>query len=299
MIHIFNKSCVHRSIAIIVAVLLCTPLTYARKVVRSSDSKRPHWCERTDDIMRYNYTYEYKCIVGVGLDIAPLRANRVLGLKDYFQAEYKIDGDSKTGYTHSNKNGEIYDTDSYIITFHTKTSVKEFECIYIDEYWEQYADGEYRLYSLYAVSIPDVKPQFDTYTLSTHYTPSEGLVRSLVPGWGQLFKGSKVKGGIIIAGEALGVGGIVASYSMKASYEKLMQEDPKHKKDYSMSADMWQNIGYGCIAFTAAVYIYNLIDAAVAPGARRVMVFPGQQTMALSPYVSYDGSVGLAMKYNF
>ena len=86
---------------------------------------------------------------------------------------------------------------------------------------------------------------------------------------------------------------------MKASYEKLMQEDPKHIKDYSLSANMWQNIGYGCIAFTAAVYIYNLIDAAVAPGARRVIVLPRENVFTIAPAVTHDGSVGIAMKYNF
>lgn len=299
MILKMNISLMHRSIVIVVAILLCVPFGYARKVVYSSDSKRPHWCERTDDIMRYNFTYEYKCIVGAGLDLSSLRANRVLNLKDFFQAEYKIVGDSKTEYTHSNKNGDSYDTDSYEIIFHTKTSVQKFECIFIDEYWEQYADGEYRLYSLYAVSIPNTIPQFDTYTLSSHYKPSEGFVRSLIPGWGQIYKGSKVKGGLIITGEAIGVGGIVLSYSMKSSWEKLMQEDPKHIKEYSLNADMWQNIGYGAIAFTAAIYIYNLIDAAVAPGARRVIVLPRQQIVSFAPTVTMDGSVGFAMKYNF
>ena len=289
----------HRGIVIFVAMLLCANFTYARNVIQTSDNKRPHWCERIDNILRYNVSYEYKCIVNSGMNIFPLRTDRIQALKDYYQQEYKIEGNADIEYVHHNENGNIHQTDSYKLTFHTKSSVQEFECIFIDEYWERYDDGEYRLFTLYAISIPNIKPQFDTYTLSTHYKFFEGFVRSLVPGWGQIYKGSKVKGGLIIAAEAIGVGGIVTSYSMKSSYEKLMQEDPKHLKEYSMSADMWQNIGYGCIAFTAAVYICNLIDAAVAPGARRVIVLPRQQTIGFAPSVSYDGSIGIAMKYNF
>ena len=294
-----NNILFKRSIAVFAALLLLTPLIQARHIVDKSDKIRPHWMERTDDIYRYNYSYEYKCILDEGRSLQSLIDNRLINFALYMQQTNKIDGTVDRNVLSTNVNGELNTQTIYKIAYRTQTSVKEFDCKFIDMYWELDSDGIYHLYSLFAVSIYGIEPQFDNYPLSGHYEASEGLVRSLVPGWGQLFKGSKVKGGIIIAGEALGVGGIVASYSMKASYEKLMQEDPKHKKDYSMSADMWQNIGYGCIAFTAAVYIYNLIDAAVAPGARRVMVFPGQQTMALSPYVSYDGSVGLAMKYNF
>lgn len=289
----------HRGIAIFVAMLLCANFSYARKVIQTSDNTRPHWCERVDNIFRYNATYEYKCVVNSGMNISPLRTDRIQSLKDYYQQEYKIEGNADIEYLHHNENGNIQQTDSYKLKFHTKSSVQEFECIFIDEYWERYDDGEYRLFSLYAVSIPNIKPQFDTYTLSTHYKPSEGLVRSLIPGWGQIYKGSKIKGGLIIVGEALGIGGIVTCYSMKSSYEKLIKEDSKHAKDYSLSADMWQNIGYGCIAFTAAVYIYNLIDAAVAPGARRVIVLPRQQSITLAPSISYDGSVGVAMRYKF
>lgn len=286
-------------VILIMAMLINALQIQAHHIVSSSDNIRPRWCDRTDDILRYNSTYEYKCSVETGQDLLNLKNNRLRNLGQYMEGVYKIDGVINSEYLQENKNGTIDDEEIYKIKFQTQSSILEFECKFIDEYWERYDDGEYRLFSLYAVSIPNTKPQFDTYTLSTHYKPSEGLARSFVPGWGQIYKGSKTKGGLIIAGEALGVGGIVTCYSMKASYEKLMQEDPKHIKDYSMSADMWQNIGYGCIAFTAAVYIYNLIDAAVAPGARRVIVLPRQQTMAIVPYVTYDGSAGLAIKLNF
>lgn len=290
---------IYRSVAVFTVILLFDFSVYARKILDSSDSYRPHWCERADDIMRYNPTYEYKCIVSVGPDLTSLKKNRILRLKEHFQSEYSIKGESETDFTHFNENGEVYDTDSYKITFKTTTSVEKFQCIYIDEYWEQYEDGEYQLYTLYAVSIPNVVPNFDTYTLSTYYKPLEGVTRSLVPGWGQLYKGNKIKGGLIIAGEVLGIGGIVACYSMKSSYEKFMYENPRHMKEYSEKADMWTNIGYGCIAFTVAVYVFNLIDAAVAPGSRRVIVLPQQSTLSLLPIVSCDGNVGIAMKYNF
>lgn len=294
-----NNIYIKRSIAVFIAVLLYFPFLNARHIVSRSDNRRPHWTERIDDIYRYNHSYEYKCVIDEGRNLQSLKDNSLLNFALYMQQTNKIDGTIDRNIVSTNINGKIDSHTTYKIAYKTQKSVETFECIFIDEYWELDETNMYRLYSLFAVSISGITPQFDTYTLSTHYKPSEGLVRSLVPGWGQIYKGSKVKGGLIIAGEAIGVGGIITSFSMKSSYEKLMKEDPKHLKDYSMSADMWQNIGYGCIAFTAAIYIYNLLDAAFAPGARRVIVLPRQQAMTLAPTVTIDGSVGIAMKYNF
>lgn len=294
-----NNNVFKRSIAVFAVLLLLTPIIQARQIVDKSDNIRPHWMERTDDIYRYNYSYEYKCILNEGRNLQSLIDNRLINFALFMQQTNKIDGTVDRNVLSTNVNGEMNTHTIYKIAYKTQTSIEEFDCIYIDMYWELDSNGIYHLYTLFAVSIYGITPQFDTYTLSTHYKPSEGLARSFVPGWGQIYKGSKTKGGLIIAGEALGVGGIVTCYSMKASYEKLMQEDPKHIKDYSMSADMWQNIGYGCIAFTAAIYIYNLIDAAVAPGSRRVIVYPRDNSISIAPSITKDGSVGFAMKLNF
>lgn len=210
--------------------------------------------------------------------------------------DFSSNSESKQEYINGVLNEKIKQLNNTIIQ--SKGDEHTLYSVCIDEYWER-KNGLYYVTRLYAKSELHGKPIFDEVAYKTDYPPAEGLVRSLIPGWGQIYKGSKTKGCLIIAGEAVGVGGIVLSYSMKSSWEKLMREDPKHLKDYSMSADMWQNIGYGCIAFTAAIYIYNLLDAAFAPGARRVIVLPRQQAMTLAPTVTIDGSVGIAMKYNF
>ena len=86
---------------------------------------------------------------------------------------------------------------------------------------------------------------------------------------------------------------------MKASYEKFMQEDPKNMSYYSDQADLWQNIGWGCIAFTAAVYICNIIDAAAAPGKEHIWVRKHKRSTAFMPMVTPDGSIGLAARITF
>lgn len=120
--------------------------------------------------------------------------------------------------------------------------------------------------------------------------------RSFVPGWQQIYKGSTSKGVGIICVEAVGVAGIITSFSIKAYNEKLMKTDPKHVQEYSSRANTCQYVGYGCIALTAGFYIYNLIDAAVAPGKKPISV---DKEITFAPSMTLDGSICLTMNYKF
>ncbi len=166
----------------------------------------------------------------------------------------------------------------------------------IDEYWKYSDDNKY-VTGNFLVQICKTNncTEWEEVEVTNKYPFS---ARCFVPGMAQIYKGSKVKGGLIIAGEAVGIGGIVTCFSLKSSYEKLMQEDPKHMAEYSQNADLWQNIGWGCIAFTAALYVYNIIDGAVARGDKHITVKPSKY-VALAPMVSPRGDVGLAMQIKF
>ncbi|MBQ7530092.1 MAG: hypothetical protein IJT12_00085 [Paludibacteraceae bacterium] len=166
----------------------------------------------------------------------------------------------------------------------------------IEEYWEYKGDWAYG-YFLVQISNDLSCTKWENVDMNTTKYPFSA--RCFVPGMAQIYKGTKVKGGLIIGGEALGVVGIVTCYSMKASYEKLMLEDPKHKATYSQNADMWQNIGIGCIAFTAAVYIYNVIDGAIAPGKPHVQIGSKSYDVAFAPMATPHGDFGLAMQVKF
>lgn len=165
----------------------------------------------------------------------------------------------------------------------------------VDEYVERIEAGQYRVYLL-VQTAKNPSLSFEPITLSEKY-PFSGRV--FVPGMAQIHKGTKAKGGIIIGAEALGVAGIVTSFSMKATNEKLMYQDPKHMAAYDSRANMWQNIGYGCIAFTAAVYIYNIIDGIVAPGKKHIQIGKNSYDMAVAPLVTTCGDFGLAMQVKF
>ena len=166
----------------------------------------------------------------------------------------------------------------------------------IEEFWEFKGNWAYG-YFLVQVSNELKCTNWERIELSTTKYPFSA--RCFVPGMAQFYKGSMVKGGLIIGGEVVGVAGIVTCFSMKGSYEKLMVEDPKHKATYSQNADMWQNIGIGCIAFTAAVYVYNVIDGAIASGKPHIQIGSKSYDLAFAPVATPRGDIGLAMQVKF
>ena len=171
----------------------------------------------------------------------------------------------------------------------------------IDQYWEQVevmGTLEYRCRCLYAVAVsPTLPPLFDRVSFSRKYG-ARGLWRSLlIPGWGQMYKGSMVKGIAILSVEAVAVSGIFVAENLRASYVKKMKEQPRFYKAYNTKADNWQNIRNGIICAAAAVYVYNLVDAIVADGSKRTIV-EKNTAFRLSPVVYNDGA-GLSVVYEF
>ncbi len=285
-----------RQICYIVLLFVCTTMLNAQS---RSDATKPQWLRSLPVTTNNTIIYVTHSAVAKDLETA-----RRLCLDDLVSNSGMRNGmfvisDSRVNMQFEQyiENGDVRETVETTGNFNTsiKTEKVKVYVDVIDEYWERFATGEYYLIRLYAMSELS-QHVFDDIILTTQYG-AKGLVRSLVPGWGQIYKGSMAKGLSIIGAEVVGVGGIVACYSMKSRYEKLMIENPLFFMQYSMLADTWTNIGYGCMAFTAAVYIYNLIDAAVAHGGRRVVI-KNRSNFALYPAVSYD-AIGLAFTYKF
>ncbi len=161
----------------------------------------------------------------------------------------------------------------------------------IAEYWERDRSGEYRLYSLYAKSSLGQQPVFDNVQVTTAYG-GRGLWRSaIIPGWGQMYKGSTGKGIAILSGTAVCAGGIVYTEYLRKAYIGKMKNsmhDVQKAQAYQNRAKTFGLYRNVCIGATAALYIYNLIDAAIAPGASRIVP------------VSYpQGGVGVSYSTNF
>ncbi len=168
-------------------------------------------------------------------------------------------------------------------------------CREIDEYWVE-RKGKYEVDVLYTVANRNVYGgSYDDTIIVTSKYGAAGLM-SVVPGAGQIYKGSVVKGSLIIAGEIVAIGGIVLCENTRASYIKKMYEQPKYASQYNSMADSWRTGRNVSIGVAGAVYVYNLIDALVSTGAKRVVV--KGNNLKVVPYADAN-CVGVGLSFKF
>ena len=146
--------------------------------------------------------------------------------------------------------------------------------------------------------------EYDQFQLTTKYGV-RGLWRSaIVPGWGQFHKGANLKGGLILGGSAALAVGIVYTETMRKDYyNKIVKtHNVMEKRIYKTRSDnfaMGRNV---CIGALGALYVYNLIDAIVAPGARYVKIQKVNRdgvTYAVAPTMTTTGDPAMAMSITF
>ena len=164
----------------------------------------------------------------------------------------------------------------------------------LDEYAEEVGYNNWRVYLL-VQTLKHPQYSFEPVTVTDQYPFS---ARAFVPGMEQLHKGQNLKGVLFIAGEVDCVGGIVASEGMRISNVNLINSthNAQQRARYTDNANLWQNVRNGFIAATAAVYVWNVIDALTSRGARYAK--QGSAQFALAPYAAGE-SVGFAMNINF
>ena len=275
---------------------------------RASEPLRPRWVQKLPKPTNPTFTYEVKSAFAPTLDAAREKCLAELiagsGLKN---GVVTVSGyQSKERLSQVWENGKLTERVDY--DSHTTTQAQGNEVkLYVEdiaEYWERDKSGDYYLTKLYAKSELGKAPLFDNVELTTRYG-ARGLWRSaIIPGWGQFYKGSNLKGGLFLGGTALLAGGVVFTENQRSDYRrKIMRtHDVGLINSYSTKADHFATARNICIGAAAALYLYNLIDAVVAPGARRIVVKkrnPLVKDYAVAPSVSPDGSPVMAASLTF
>lgn len=265
-------------------------------VATSAFAQKPKWIGNTPQ--EGNNTYRFIEIVSYGSDLKSARADalerlagdRLLseGVRIY-QNTTKVKDKQKT-YT-TGKALQQTTHDHTVVKTYIDNQPMELSALRIDDY-DTMEGGRVKLHTLFQIATCD-DPTFDDVYLTTKYGFS---VRALVPGWAQLHKGSTVKGISILAAEIAAIGGIIFTENERASYESKMRSQPKFAKQYKSKMDNYETARNCCIGAAAAIYVYNLIDAIVAPGTRRVVI--KSDNMNFIPVASKDFS-GVIFSYKF
>ena len=284
-------------------LLLCIHSVAGQQQMTASDRLRPQWMHRLPVPSNPSFVYIVEHAEGRTLEEA--REGCLLRLADNRQLMNTVQATSERDMEKVVQqqfvNGRLQERIDNRSTVRVKVQGNEVELTAnrLDEYWEYVLMGgewRYVCYTFYAVASSNLPPVFDNVTFSTKYG-MRGFVRSLVPGWGQMYKGSTVKGLCILGGEVVLAGAVIATENLRASYRKKMREQPRFFQKYNTKADNWANVRNVCVGAMAAVYVYNLIDAIVAPGARRAAV-RRVPLLGVAP-VAYEGGGGIGLALSF
>ena len=167
----------------------------------------------------------------------------------------------------------------------------------LSEYIERHESGSYP-YTVYLLVQTAKNPMYEVENvkISNGDYPFSGRV--FVPGWAQFYKGQNIKGTLFITGEALFVGGIIASFSLKSYYENQIgnTHNSKAKHDFSNKANACNIAGYIGVGLAVSLYLWNIIDGAVSKG--KPYIEADDRELSFVPVAAPD-LVGLAMNFRF
>jgi hypothetical protein len=136
----------------------------------------------------------------------------------------------------------------------------------VSEYYE-YVHGRYLLWELYEVSsgaaFTAIIPEY-----TTHYG-GKALWRSMViPGWGQFHKRKTGKGVIFLTTEAVAISGLAFCEIRRSDNLRKSTETTNVNitKEYRNRADSWELRRNVFVGAAAGIYLWNVLDAALAEG---------------------------------
>ncbi len=269
-----------------------------------SDGKRPDWLSDKLPVPSNN-TFYYQISSAKAYSLDSARNGAFKELINYIDQtnNIKISGEIITMSSSVQANGIVNETINKEYSYKYKIDSEELFVHFrkVDEYWEveKTSDGKtiYHCYTLYMVSKNLENPLFDRVSFSYKYGMSALWRSALVPGYGQIYKGSATKGVSILGGEVALITGIILTENTKSSYRRKAKEtfDVNKIRNYTDKADNYETARNVCIGGAIALYIYNVIDAVASNGRKRTMT---NKRIAFTPTFSTEHN-GISLSLAF
>ena len=296
-----------RTILLTVSILLGMATVCAQE---ASDKVKPQWMKHTPAAKTYGV-----CYVPVTVYSTDWQSASTLALNEltkYLPRNWNVstvtdvERESYMEREGANKIGANKRTQTYRLHVRNEGDPVTIRCKEVDTYWEETFIGgnnQLKCTILYQVIAPNATTDFEHTSTTTQYG-IHGLWRSMiVPGWGQFYKGSKGKGAMFLGGTAALAGGMVYCQSRITNSRSLAAQtyNPEHLRIYSRRISNFSTARNVCIGATAALYVWNLVDAVVAPGARRVVVKPAMNFggYSLESTNEHSDALGLSAALTF
>lgn len=266
----------------------------AAAALYSQAQDKPLWAGKSADALnkeRTNDSYELKMFNTYNADHKVLRAERFNPLFMYVRENYSAQPEGITLDSIATPRGTVY-TVGY--TDKNNGSRHSVRALRIDEYctFDDFESNDYEwdLYQLFAIGRPDIEPQFDEFEINNEYN-GKATVLSIVPGLGQSYKNQKAKGFTIMGAEAVLLATGIA-FQCKLN-------DMSDAPEFDSKRTSYRNVRTIAFGAAAALYIYNLIDAAVSKGPRHVVVKKAKGENLSVSAVALPGGAAMGLRYTF
>jgi hypothetical protein len=224
--------------------------------------------------------FEYRVARGEGATLSDARNDAFGGLLADLGNKAGVTVNSKTlaeikSSLNYSAGAEYYQESSTSVTTH-KIDREGFKASFtkVSEYYE-YVRGRYLLWELYEVS-PGAKFNAVIPEYTTHYGGSALWRSMIIPGWGQFHKKKTGKGILFLTTEIAAVGGLAFCEIRRADNWRKSSEttDVNITKEYRNRADSWELRRNIFVGAAAGMYLWNVLDAALAKGKLRYAWVP-------------------------
>ncbi len=266
----------------------------------SSDKTKPTWM--TSSLPKPKSSgYIFIKATGSGKSLEEARQMALVNLTSKLEHERGISVNSKVRMEKTGSRDSAPRKDQqFVLEVSEQGKVIDITCKVVDEYWDHLADLYFvtDLFTVNDKTQPDSGSNRDDIRLTTSYGAAP-VFYSLIPGVGQFVKGSPVKGTLFLGATAVGAGAVILCENQRATYAKKMKERPQHFDFYRNKKSSWETGRNVAIGVTGAIYLWNLIDAAVTPGKKRVVVKRHSYSYDIAPVVFDNGAMGVGLAMNF
>ena len=296
-------------------LIVCS--TWMAQADNKSDRLRPQWMTKQLPNPK-SAGYIFVKAEGSGSSLEAARQSCLVELASYLETERGLQINShfqqhssmtttKNYNEHRSSNANMaYDftqTDNFNMEVIEKGRKINMVCRTIDEYWVKTGDT-YFVTTLYTVADQNMYggSYYDRISTTSRYGAA-GFA-SVIPGAGQFLKGDVAKGVSFLVADVACAAGIILCESTRAAYAAKVKQQPQYALQYSTRANNWATGRNICLGVTAGIWVWNVIDAFAAKGARRVIVKPQRGYFSMTPTSTFDPihhthDMGVGVAYHF
>lgn len=296
-------------------LIVCS--TWMAQADNKSDRLRPQWMTKQLPNPK-SAGYIFVKAEGSGSSLEAARQSCLVELASYLETERGLQINShfqqhssmtttKNYNEHRSSNANMaYDftqTDNFNMEVIEKGRKINMVCRTIDEYWVKTGDT-YFVTTLYTVADQNMYSGSYYDRISTTSRYGAAGFASVIPGAGQFLKGDVAKGVSFLVADVACAAGIILCESTRAAYAAKVKQQPQYALQYSTRANNWATGRNVCLGVTAGIWVWNVIDAFAAKGARRVIVKPQRGYFSMTPTSTFDPihhthDMGVGVAYHF